>query len=179
MEQHDRFVEHLAQFHATFFGWHDTIGLQQLEQRLLWFAPATIASELGVPIVPDPLAAAARGWQQLPLRSPRLDDLVRIVHDDPAPLAAGLASTPQTFVAGDWKLGNLGARPDGRTILLDWAYPGEAPPCWELAWYLALNRSRMPRSKEDTIAHYRRELERHESKRHRGGSSSWACAWPA
>ena len=33
---------------------------------------------------------------------------------------------PLTFVAGDWKLGNVGRRPDGRTILLDWAYPGEA-----------------------------------------------------
>ena len=70
-------------------------------------------------------------------------------------------TTPQTFVAGDWKLGNLGSRPDGRTIVLDWAYPGEAPPCWELAWYLALNCDRLPRSKEDTIAAYRRGLEEH------------------
>ncbi len=70
------------------------------------------------------------------------------------------ATTPQTFVAGDWKLGNLGSRADGRTIVLDWAYPGEAPPCWELAWYLALNRSRLPETKEATIERYRRALER-------------------
>ena len=70
-----------------------------------------------------------------------------------------LRATPLTFVAGDWKFGNVGHRPDGRTVLLDWAYPGEAPPCWDLAWYLALNRARLPESKEATIARYRERLE--------------------
>jgi hypothetical protein len=160
-EQHDRFIEHLAVFHATYLGWRDTIGLQDLARRFLFFAPSTIAPELARPDVPGPIAAAAEGWQRLPARSPRLADLVCRVHADPGALAAALAATPQTFVAGDWKLGNLGSRSDGRTVLLDWAYPGEAPPCWELAWYLALNRSRMPRSKEDTIVAYRRSLEAH------------------
>jgi hypothetical protein len=161
VEQHDRFVEHLAAFHATFFEWRDTIGLQGLARRFLWFAPATIAAELRGDEVPGPIAAADLGWRQLPDRSPRLNALVRQVHADPSALAAALATTPQTFVAGDWKLGNLGSRADGRTVVLDWAYPGEAPPCWELAWYLALNRARMPRPKEATIAAYRRALERH------------------
>ena len=40
-------------------------------------------------------------------------------------------------------------------MLLDQAYPGEAPPCWDLTWYLALNRARLPESKEATIARYR------------------------
>jgi hypothetical protein len=75
-------------------------------------------------------------------------------------LAEAMRTTPSTFVAGDWKLGNLGSRPDGRTIVLDWAYPGEAPPCWELAWYLALNRSRLPETKEAAIDRYRHGLER-------------------
>ena len=83
------------------------------------------------------------------------------IHADPKSLADALRTTPSTFVAGDWKLGNLGSRPDGRTILLDWAYPGEAPPCWELAWYLALNRSRMPESKDAAIERYRHALQRH------------------
>jgi Phosphotransferase enzyme family len=157
--QHDRFVEHLAVFHATFFGWRDTIGLQDLSRRFVWFAPSTIAPELLVDDVPGPIAAAAAGWHRLPDRSPRLNELVRSVHADPHALADALAATPQTFVAGDWKLGNLGSRSDGRTVLLDWAYPGEAPPCWELAWYLALNCDRLPRSKEETIVAYRRALE--------------------
>ena len=159
VEQHDRFVDHLAAFHVAFFGWRDAIGLQDLSRRFLWFAPATIASELRVDDVPGAIAAAAQGWPRLPERSPQLFGLVRSVHADPHALAGALRATPQTFVAGDWKLGNLGSRGDGRTIILDWAYPGEAPPCWELAWYLALNCDRLPRSKEETIAAYRRGLE--------------------
>ena len=83
------------------------------------------------------------------------------VHRDPDALSDALRATPLTFVAGDWKFGNVGHRPDGRTILLDWAYPGEAPPCWDLTWYLALNRARLPESKEATIARYRERLEAH------------------
>jgi hypothetical protein len=161
VEQHDRFVEHLARFHANFFGWRDTIGLQPLVRRFLFFAPDTIAPELARADIPATIAVAAEGWSRLPERSRSLADLVRAVHREPNALADALADTPQTFVAGDWKLGNLGSRRDGRTIVLDWAYPGEAPLCWELAWYLALNCARMPRSKEDTIADYRRALGRH------------------
>jgi aminoglycoside phosphotransferase (APT) family kinase protein len=87
--------------------------------------------------------------------------LVEQIHGDAQTLADALQETPQTFVAGDWKLGNVGRRDDGRTVLLDWAYPGEAPPAFELAWYLALNRARIPESKEATIAWFRARLEHH------------------
>ena len=66
-----------------------------------------------------------------------------------------------TLIHSDWKAGNLGSHPDGRTILLDWAVPGEAPPVTDLAWYVCLNRARLPQSKEVTIAAYREALERH------------------
>jgi thiamine kinase-like enzyme len=58
-------------------------------------------------------------------------------------------------------MGNLGSHPDGRTILVDWAYPGAGPPCWDLAWYLALNRARLPESKEETIEAFRGSLRTH------------------
>ena len=45
----------------------------------------------------------------------------------PAALADAMRSTPATFLHGDWKMGNLGRHRDGRTILLDWAYPGSGP----------------------------------------------------
>lgn len=161
VEQHRGFIDHMAAFHARFMGWRDDLGLQELHRRFVWFAPDTIAPELLVDDVPGPVAVAAQGWGLLPDRAPRLDALVRSIHDDPHPLSAAVRETPQTFVAGDWKLGNLGTEPDGTTLLLDWAYPGEAPPCLELMWYLALNRSRMPISKEATIAEYRAALERY------------------
>jgi hypothetical protein len=57
-------------------------------------------------------------------------------------------------------MGNLGTHPDGRTILIDWTNPGAGPACWDLCWYLALNRARLPVSKEATIARFRDALER-------------------
>ncbi len=59
---------------------------------------------------------------------------------------------------GDWKLGNLGLH-DGRTVLLDWTYPGIGPIAHDLAWYLALNRARIPESKETSIDALRASLE--------------------
>ncbi len=157
--QHDRFLTHLAAMHSHQLGWHDDLGLSSMEQRLLFFAPATIAPELVREPVPGPLRVAARGWARLPILDPNLHALVASVHADPGRLAGLIAETPRTFVAGDWKLGNLGSRPDGTSIVLDWAYPGAAPPCWELAWYLALNRARLPESKRDAISRYRAALE--------------------
>jgi hypothetical protein len=160
-QHHADFIDAMAAMHAHFLGWRDHLGLQELSRRWLFFAPENIAPELEAADVPGPIAVADQGWGLLPDRAPRLNDLVRSVHRDPDALSEALRATPQTFVAGDWKLGNVGHHTDGRTILLDWAYPGEAPPCWDLAWYLALNRARLPESKEETIARYRARLEDH------------------
>jgi hypothetical protein len=160
-QHHLDLVDHMAAMHARFLGWRDELGLADPAHRYLYFAPETIAPELEVADVPGPIAAADQGWALLPERAPQLDRLARSVQHDPQALVDALSSTPATFVGGDWKLGNIGRRPDGRTILVDQAYPGEAPPCWDLTWHLALNRARIPISKEATIAHYRDRLEHH------------------
>jgi aminoglycoside phosphotransferase (APT) family kinase protein len=100
--------------------------------------------------VPTQLVPA--GWARLLVRASQAATIVAELLDDPVPLAAGLTATPQTFVHGDWKAGNLGSHPDGRTILLDWAVPGIAPGCIDLAWYVCLNRARLPESKEAATA---------------------------
>lgn len=156
---HEGFVEHMAAMHARFLGWQDTLGLADRSRRFTYFSPELIAPELEAAEVPGPVAVAHQGWALLPERAPRLDGLARSVHADPAALVEALATTPSTFVGGDWKLGNLGRRPEGRTILVDQAYPGQAAPCWDLTWYLCLNRARLPESKEATIARYRAALE--------------------
>ena len=58
-------------------------------------------------------------------------------------------------------MGNLGRVADGRMILIDWALPGGGSGCADLAYYIALNRARLPESKEQTIERYRRSLEQH------------------
>jgi len=157
--QHAGFITHMAALHSTFWDWDDQIGLTTMAQRIRLFAPDTIAPELTAAEVPPVAAAAAAGWAALPGRSPLLSQLARLVHDHPEVITEPLSRTPRAFLPGDWKMGNLGTHPDGRTILLDWAFPGAGPACWELCWYLALNRARLPEAKEAVISRFRAALE--------------------
>ncbi len=157
--QHRGFVEHLAELSVAFWGWRDAIGLATMDERLRFFAPDNIAAELTRSEVPGPIAGAATGWSTLPERSPLVAAVTRALHIQPGLVAGPLAETPLTFLHGDWKMGNLGSHPDGRTILLDWAFPGSGPACWDLCWYVALNRARLPESKEATIERFRDALE--------------------
>jgi hypothetical protein len=159
---HTRHLDDMAALSARMLGWRDTVGLVPLATRWSWFGPGSLDAEAarGWPdLVPR---VAAQGWERFAERAPRdarevIDELRR----DPGPLVAAAERTPMTFVHGDWKLGNVGTARDGRTILIDWTYPGAAPPCYELAWYLALNSARLPASKEDTIAGFDAALRRH------------------
>jgi hypothetical protein len=160
-EQHLRFLDHMAALHAALWKWEDTVGLLPPPARYGCFAPAAHAYELERPEPDRVPVIAGDGWLRFRDRVPDLAGSVIALADDPTPLVDALAGTPQCFLHGDWKLGNLGSHPDGRTVLLDWAMPGRGAPCSELAWYLALNRARIPQSKEDAIAVYRGSLERH------------------
>ncbi len=91
---HADWIDHMAQMHAHFLGWHDDLGLQDLSRRWMFFAPETIAPELEAADVPGPIAVAHQGWGLLPERAPRLHDLVRGVHRDPAGLSVALRATP-------------------------------------------------------------------------------------
>lgn len=150
-EQHQRFVEHLADLVDTTWDWHDTLALKTMRERICFFAPATLAPELARADTDPVVGYADQGWQALAVRRPDTHRALTALHADSRALETALAETPQCFVHGDWKLGNLGSHPDGRTVLLDWAYPGRGPVCWDLAWMLALNRSRIPTTKEATI----------------------------
>ncbi|HVS42403.1 MAG TPA: phosphotransferase [Candidatus Dormibacteraeota bacterium] len=160
VDQHRGFVESLAELSAAFWGFEDPVGgLSTMDERVRYFAPDNIAPELAVDEVPGPIAAADRGWGLLASRSPELLAVAAAVHARPELVTAPLARLPVTFLHGDWKMGNLGTHADGRTILLDWAYPGSGPACWDLWWYIALNRARLPESKEATVDRFRAALE--------------------
>jgi hypothetical protein len=159
--QHERFLDHMAAVHATFWGWRDDLGLTPLSSRYLMFSPAVAAAEaeLGSGVIVPGLMA--EGWAQLPQVSPRLADLVLPLLEDPRPLVTALGGVPHTFVHGDWKAANLGSHADGRTVLLDFGeVPGEASPIADLSWYLALNSDLLPETKDEALATYRAALER-------------------
>ena len=163
-EQHHAFLGHCAGLAARSWLWHDDQDLLPHAMRWAMFAPSQLAEEerLGFP---EPVPRfAVDGWRRFPGRVPADLAVVMdaLVHD-PEPLSAAIRTTPQCFLHGDWKLGNLGCAADGRTVLIDWVYPGEGPILHELGWYLALNRSRLPagETKESTIDAFRAALDGH------------------
>lgn len=161
LDRHLGYLDDMAALSARTLGWRDDVGLVPLGNRFTWFnhAALQIEAERGWP---DPVPKIAfDGWARFAERAPA--DVAAVVDDlrrDPSPLVQRIRDTPQSFVHGDWKLGNVGTAADGRTVLIDWTYPGESPCTFELAWYLALNRSRLPHSKEDAIARFRSSLAR-------------------
>jgi hypothetical protein len=151
--QHAGFIAHMAALSAAFWEWDDDIGLTTMAQRLRVFAPDNIAGELTAAGVPAPIAAAAAGWTALPGRSPLLAHAAKLVHDRPEVITRPLARTPRTFLHGDWKMGKPGHPPrTGAPSCSTGALPGSGPACWDLCWYLALNRARLPEPKEAVIA---------------------------
>jgi hypothetical protein len=165
-EQHATFLDHLAGFCAASWGWQDDPvsgpGLLPYAARWAWFGYAALEGERALGWPERVPRIAEEGWGRFDERAPA--DLVRVVDGlrrDPEPLAAALRRTPSCFLHGDVKASNAGASPDGRTVLIDWAYVGEGPACHELAWHLALDRSRLPISKEATADLFRTSLERH------------------
>ena len=157
---HLALIDGMAALSAHYWGWADDLGLASMAERVRFFAPDNIAPEAAVDDPPLPVAVAVQGWPRLAELSPQLATLVAAIHADPRPWTDALEATPSTFLQGDWKMGNLGVHDDGRTVLLDWAYPGSGPVLWDLAWYLALNAARLPISKEDTVVALRDALER-------------------
>ncbi len=66
---------------------------------------------------------------------------------------------PKTLIHGDTKVANFAFLPDGRVVAFDWTNMGAAPATLEMGWYLAVNSTRLARSKDDLIARYRELLE--------------------
>ncbi len=164
-DQHRRFLAHMAALHAAFWDSPADVELAPHFARWCLFNPhlpvieRALGNSGGVPSV------VAGGWEALRALNPGLGALVDDLFADPGPLFEAVAPLPVTLVHSDWKFGNLGSLPGpdgtpgaGATVLLDWAFPGWAPPAADLAWYLAVNCRRLPEAKEDAIDAYRRAL---------------------
>lgn len=160
-DQEAGFVDAMAALHAAYWGFAGDDALVSLADHYIFLGVATSAVEAergGEDEVPRLIGA---GWARSDRLSPVTAGLLRRLLDDPSALVLALESTPQTLVHGDWKLGNLGSHPDGRTILLDWDRVSRGPATLDLAWYLAVNCDRLSRSKEELIDLYRERLRAH------------------
>jgi hypothetical protein len=159
LEQHEAFVRAMAGLHAGFWGWRDEIGLCDDATRVGFFSDGRLAEEAARGPLTGVPALVGDGWAQLQSLQPRLGELTHALVQEPTPLVRALGETPRTLIHTDWKGGNLGLLPTGRTVLVDWAFPGQGAGCTDLGWYLAVNCDRLPASKESTIELYRSTLE--------------------
>jgi hypothetical protein len=160
LDQHLRFIDHMAALHAHFWEAGEIIDIIPPENRLLELSPwlATTEAAMGSDhLVPR---LVGEGWTLLEQVAPEMAALVVPLAWNPERLAVALARTPSTLVHGNWKFGNLGSDDEDRTVLIDWENPGRGAGCAELAWYLAINSARLPCSREATIDAYREGLER-------------------
>ena len=160
LEQHEAFLDAMAGLHAGFWGWQDDLGLCTDTTRVSLFAQHRVDREAARGPLTGVPAVVTGCWEELSRLVPATAEPVRALVQDPAPLVQALGETPRTLVHSDWKGGNLGLLPDGRVLVVDWAFPGEGAGCVDLAWYLAVNCDRLPTSKEASISSYRDALER-------------------
>jgi hypothetical protein len=163
--EHELLVDHLAGWCATTLGFRDdpVTGphLLPYEARWAWFGEAALAGERALGFPERVPVIAAEGWERFWPRAPR--DIAGVIGElwrDCTPLAEALRATPSCLLHGDAKASNMGVSADGRMVLIDWAYVGEGPPCHELCWHLALDREKLPVSKEATMEAFRLGLER-------------------
>ena len=160
LDQHLRFLDHMAALHAAFWQTPDDIDVVSSRARYLELSPHTAEREAALGSTHPVPPLIGRGWPLLADVAPTASAIVTPLAHDPTPLVDALTDTPQTLVHGNWKLDNLGTDEKQRTILLDWELPGRGPPLSDLAWYLAINCRRLPHAKEDTVVAYREALER-------------------
>jgi phosphotransferase family enzyme len=161
LEQHLRFLRHMAALHAAFWGCGRECEVVPVMHRYLELSPWLACAEAAIGSAHLVPRLVGEGWPRLAEVAPAAAAVVTPLARDPGPLVEALEDTPQTFVHSNWKLDNLGTDADGRTVLLDWEQPGRGAPLSDLAWYLAINCRRLPQSKEDAIAAYRAALEEH------------------
>jgi hypothetical protein len=175
---HDAILDAMAALHAAF--WLDP-ALEEPDlglctpARLFTHASAANLEQVAAQHPIAILGYLQDGWARVP---DVLDDDVAVLLDalslDPSPLCVALEAFEWTLVHGDLRMDNLGLRYDGDVptlIALDMARPVRTAPVIDLAWYLALTSHRLPVAKEETIAAYRRHLER------RLGSSFADATW--
>lgn len=156
---HLTLLAHMAAFHATFWQAGPEFEVVPVMHRYLELSPWTAIAEESIGsthLVPQLIG---RGWKLLAEVAPAAAGVTTSLAWDPSPLVQALADTPQVFLHGNWKLDNLGADAEGRTVLFDWELPGLGAPLSDLAWYLAINCRRLPQSKEAAIVAYRDALE--------------------
>ena len=160
-QHEDELLAALARLHARFW--------RSPALSIGWLGRASATSDIVLPNVLEDAAALALmppalrdrlrlGWDTALARlSVRAADVLRCAAQT---LHEAWGDLPQTLVHGDVKVANFAPMPEGSVAAFDWALIGAGPSTTDLGWYLAVNASRLSRSKEAVIDRYRELLER-------------------
>jgi len=157
----DALLAALARLHARF--WRSPVlsisWLGHAASTSGFLLPAVLDDAAALALMPPPLRERLRlGWNAALARvsAPAATVLqfpARVIHE-------AWADLPQTLVHGDVKIANFALIPERGVAAFDWALVGAGPSTTDLGWYLAINASRLARSREAVIARYRELLER-------------------
>jgi aminoglycoside phosphotransferase (APT) family kinase protein len=163
-QQLTRSLRALARLHASFYGFPARLmaglNLCILPHWLTLLSPATAEREVTTEPRDAITPLIVPGWEAFARLVPDAWAVVEPLLADPLPVVIALRQSPDTFVHGDAKAGNLGFTRE-QVILLDWSLTLRAPGALDLGWYLAVNSARLPAPRETAIEIYRAAREKH------------------
>jgi hypothetical protein len=156
-------IDHLARMHAVF--WQNP-SLDDLEWLL---KPSDYLYIMGPLDLENNTqhAQSARGVDQMITEGWKAakkllpSKLSQVLWKAPSLLWEHWSSLPTTLLHGDTKLANFAIKPNGHLALFDWAFVGSGPCTFDIGWYVAVNASRLCRSKEELFEVYKSKLEKH------------------
>jgi hypothetical protein len=155
-EQEEQLLMALAALHARFWS-SPALELPWLTQpeHYAGLLDACCAADPGARApLPDMLREGIiRGWASALKRLPPA--VTRVLATPAAEMAWLWAGLPRTLLHGDSKVANFAVLPNQRVAAIDWALLGAGPATLDVGWYLAVNATRLSRSKEDTLGRYR------------------------
>ena len=159
--QEEALVRRLAMMHARF--WESSARalpwLARAEFVYGFLAPGELAVEETRGPLPTVMVAARQGWTLAQRMLPPA--VTRLVTSPPADLSGVTAGLPRSILHGDTKVANFALLPHGRVAAFDWAIVCEGCPTIDIGWYVAVNASRLTRSKEAVFGLYRSALQEH------------------
>jgi hypothetical protein len=162
LKTEDIILNTLASLHANFWA---SIELKKIDwlktphQYLETLGPGEHRTDVFAPPPENILEGMNQGWE---LAFDLLPEEIKSMFLQPAEkILERWKDLPTTFLHGDAKLSNMALMPNDKIAAFDWAFAGNGPCGIDLGWYIAINSTRLARSKDEVISVYRTFLEAH------------------
>ena len=159
IEQETDFISLLAKFHVRYLG-SPVLNHPWLTSEVSYFrmfGPYTWPEENIAGHMRPLYEMVGEGWNFARTILP--SKIQELLWKPAINLVSILDGLPRTLIHGDSKVGNFAFMPSHKIAAFDWSLIGAAPSSCEIGWYLAVNATRLARSKEDVLKLYRSVFE--------------------